>query len=64
MFDTENDLTTEQRAHDLALLSVQAEINRNLIANIHSENKAAELDIYGLYLDSYKENLKAVNKDF
>lgn len=64
MFDTENDLTTEQRAHDLALLSVQAEINRHLIANLHSDDKVAQLDIYELYLDAYKKTLIAVGKDF
>lgn len=64
MFDTENDLSNEQRAHDLALLSVQAEINRNLISQINSGSKDAELDVYGLYVNSYNDILKSVNKDF
>lgn len=64
MFDTENDLSNEQRAHDLALLSVQAEINRNLISQINSGSKDAELDVYELYVNSYNDVLKAVNKDF
>lgn len=56
MFDTENDLSNEQRAHDLALLSVQAEIKRNLISQINSGSKDAELDVYGLYVNSYNED--------
>ena len=64
MFDTENDLTTEQRAHDLALLTVQAEINRKLISQLHTEEKSADLDVYALYLTAYKDTLEAVNKDF
>ena len=64
MFDTENDLSNEQRAHDLALLAVQAEINRNLISQLNSESKDVELDIYNLYFNSYKEALIAVTKDF
>ena len=64
MFDTENDLTTEQRAHDLALLTVQAEINRKLISQLHTEDNAADLNIYELYLTAYKDSLEAVNKDF
>ncbi|CCK19773.1 hypothetical protein [Pseudolactococcus laudensis] len=64
MFDTENDLSNEQRAHDLALLSVQAEINRNLISQINSGSKDAKLDVYGLYVNSYNDVLKSVNKDF
>ena len=64
MFDTENDLSNEQRAHDLALLAVQAEINRNLISQLNSGSKDVELDIYNLYFNSYKEALIAVAKDF
>ncbi|MDN6070544.1 MAG: hypothetical protein L0I48_05040 [Lactococcus plantarum] len=64
MFDTENDLTTEQRAHDLALLTVQAEINRKLISQLHTEDNAADSNIYELYLTAYKDSLEAVNKDF
>ena len=64
MFDTENDLSNEHRAHDLALLAVQAEINRNLISQLNSESKDVELDIYNLYFNSYKEALIAGAKDF
>jgi cation transport regulator ChaB len=64
MFDTENDLSNEQRAHDLALLAVQAEINRNLISQLNSGSKDVELDIYNLYFNSYKDALDAVTKDF
>lgn len=64
MFDTENDLSNEQRAHDLALLAVQAEINRNLISQLNSGSKDVELDIYNLYFNSYKDTLDAVTKDF
>lgn len=64
MFDTENDLSNEQRAHDLALLAVQAEINRNLISQLNSGSKDVELDIYNLYFNSYKDALDTVTKDF
>ena len=58
MFDTENDLSNEQRAHDLALLAVQAEINRNLISQLNSGSKDVELDIYNLYFNSYEDAIR------
>ena len=45
-------LTNEQRAHDLALLAVEAEVNRKLISQINGADYNAdekEVDIYGSY---------------
>ena len=64
MFNTENILSNEQRAHDLALLIAQAEINKTLVAQVKSENETTELDIYPLYLTAYHEALESFSKDF
>lgn len=58
-------LSNEQRAHDLALLSVRAEINRKFISQSNgSENMEAGFDIYGSYYDLYHRSLEAFNLDF
>ena len=60
-------LTNEQRAHDLAILSVQAEINRNLLSQLGDTYYAEEnkqLDIYTLYYNEYHRALEAFNLDF
>ncbi|EMF0542908.1 hypothetical protein [Enterococcus lactis] len=60
-------LTNEQRAHDLALLAVEAEVNRKLISQINGADYNAdekEVDIYGLYYDLFHHSLDAFNLDF
>ncbi|ELA70659.1 hypothetical protein Q3F32_04795 [Enterococcus faecium] len=60
-------LTNEQRAHDLALLAVEAEVNRKLISQINGADYNAdekEVDIYGLYYDFFHRSLDAFNLDF
>lgn len=59
-------LTNEQRAHDLALLAVEAEVNRKLISQINGADYNAdekEVDIYGLYYDLFHRSLDAFNLD-
>lgn len=59
-------LTNEQRAHDLALLAVEAEVNRKLISQINGADYNAdekEVDIYGFY-DLFHRSLDAFNLDF
>lgn len=60
-------LTNEQRAHDLALLSVQAEINRKLLSQLNKAEYSEDekkLDIYVMYYDEYYRALEAFNLDF
>lgn len=60
-------LTNEQRAHDLALLAVEAEVNRKLISQINGADYNAdekEVDIYGLYYDLFHHSLDAFNLNF
>ncbi|HGF7284351.1 TPA: hypothetical protein ACF3H5_000026 [Enterococcus faecium] len=60
-------LTNEQRAHDLALLAVEAEVNRKLISQINGADYNAdgkEVDIYGLYYDLFHRSLDAFNLGF
>lgn len=59
-------LTNEQRAHDLALTALQAEINRQLISQLNGTNygEDADFDIYQNYYSSYHQALEAFNLDF
>lgn len=60
-------LTNEQRAHDLALLAVEADVNRKLFSQMNGANYTEDekdLDIYGLYYQFFHSSLDAFNLDF
>lgn len=58
-------LSNEQRAHDLALLSVQTEINRKLISQLNGTvYQDDEFDIYSSYYDLFHRALEAFDSDF
>lgn len=60
-------LTNEQRAHDLALLAVESQVNRKLFSQINGADYTEaekELDIYGLYYQYFHSSLDAFNSDF
>ncbi|MEB8418949.1 hypothetical protein NGG16_16060 [Enterococcus casseliflavus] len=58
-------LSNEQRAHDLALLTVKAEINRQLLSQlIGADYDEIEFDIYQNYHHAYQQALDAFNLDF